>query len=551
MNLTPLVEQLSIVDKDLDVIPFVPNWAQREYLDVVEEQLSTTGRIRIIVLKARQIGISTLTEAVAFALAFIFDNYKVVVFSHESESSEHILGITNTYWETYPFKRLYTPKHLSRNHIEWRETKSGIRVATAGGRGGGRSKTIHFLHASEVAFWPKPKEVMAGLRQTIPSTSGTAIVLESTANSIGNYFHDTWEKAVAEQNEYIPLFFPWWRHPEYLASYVGEPHSYLGQLDQEEKELVKLFKAEGVSELEWDDRIAWRRWGIKNLAHHDILYFHQEYPSTPEEAFISRGHNVFPEPKLRLIYEAQPGIRGYLVRDAQKATFHHDPGGPLRIFYGPSAGEEYYIGGDPTRTKRGDFACAQVINRYSMEQVAVWHGRIDSATFAEELMKLGLYYNNAYISIEKEGPGELCIGKLVGMNYPKVWRHTKIDRTPGKQVGDTYGWSTTAQTKHIAVGWLLKVVIDRDLLIHDHETYMEMRNYVFEDGDFKPANEDGFDDMVMAMAICVTCHFLDTPVRPYGESAIIMPLTDSESGEEVEQEILHLPWENVGIGDRE
>lgn len=546
MNLRPLVRQLSIVTKDIQVVRFEPNWAQNEYLDEVQRQMERYNRVRIITLKARQLGISTVTTACAFSMAFAYEYYKGMIVAHENDASEHLLGMVNTYWEQYPFRRLYTPKHLTVKNMKWKETGSELKIATAKNATTGRSKTIHFLHASEVAFWEKPGTTMLGLRQTIPDAAGTFVVLESTANGQGNYFHSMWNLAVDGEVEYVPLFFPWWRHPEYLASYVGLPYHNIGQLDDEERALRSM----GLS----DDRLAWRRWAIKNKTENDIEKFHQEYPSTPEEAFVASGRNVFPIHHLRRCYEPMAGIDGHLLREGNRVRFVPDPRGPLRIFRTPAADRDwgrYFIGADPTQTTRGDFGCAQVINRRTLEQVAVWRGRIDPGTFAEELAKLGIYYNTAGIAPEKEGPGSLTIGKLLGMEYPFVWQHAKIDKTPGKVTGDTYGWSTTAQTKHAAIGWLLKVLVDGDITIHDRRTYHEMRDYVTtEDGGYGPAAEDGFDDTVMGMAIAIICHMLEGPVPAYGLAS-----AEAEDEDDGTRELVGvsassmLPWESWGEDD--
>ena len=512
MILHRLVRNLSILDKNLRLHKLQPNWAQTRYLDIATEQLQTTGRIRIIVLKARQLGISTISEAVLFNLTQLFDGYRGLVVAHEVPASQNLLNMTHRYWDTYPFRRLFTTKNLSKNEIAWVERGSSIKVATAGNKAVGRSATIHGLHASELAFWPEPSTAMLGLRQTIPTTPGTMIVLESTANGIGDYFHQQWTLAEEGETEYTPLFLPWQDHPEYTAAAINLPYAPLGRLDAEEKVLANL----GINE----DRLAWRRWAIKNLCESDPLKFMQEYPATPEEAFIASGSNVFPAERLRDIYQPINGYTGLLLRDGHSIEFKPASNGPLTVYKAPTPDRDagrYIVAGDPTHSTRGDYACAQVINRRTMEQVAVWRGRIDPTTFGEELFKLGLYYNDALLTTEIEGPGYATVGKLLGMEYPNIYRKARADSTPGKFAGEQYGWSTTVQSKHLAVNWLLKCVMDGSITVHDRKTYDEMRNYVtLENGGYGNAIEEAHDDTVMALAIGVTCHILDGPMMPYG-----------------------------------
>tara|TARA_B100000315_G_scaffold198978_1_gene190702 strand:+ start:1 stop:1089 length:1089 start_codon:yes stop_codon:yes gene_type:complete len=336
------------------------------------------------------------------------------------------------------------------------------------------------------------------------------ILLESTANGVGNWYYDTWNAAVEGDNDYTPLFFPWWRHPEYTASHANLKHIRLANLDEDERVLKKV----GVD----DDHLVWRRWAIRNLADANIERFMQEYPATPEEAFIASGTNVFPVDSLKRIYERKDGIRGYLRREGNAVEFLPDRHGPLTIFRKPSrdlSWGKYFIGGDPTHTTTGDNACAQVINRRTYEQVAVWSGKIDPMTFAEELAKLGAYYNHATISTEIEGPGYATIGRLVEIDYPYIWRNRWADKTPGK-MAETMGWSTTWKRKEWAIGWLIKLMADRDMTIHDAKTYDEMRTYVtLPNGGYGPANNEGYDDCVMALAIACICASTEGPVHAY------------------------------------
>jgi len=516
MDLTPFVESLTVLDKKVQLVNFEPNWAQKQYLEEVKRQFEETGVVRIIVLKARQIGFSTLTEACAYAMAFIMQNYRALIVAHEAEASRNLLKMTKRYDKYAPWTDFFTVKHDTRNDLEWVETGSSIKVATAGKKGSagvGRSGTHHFIHASEVAFWDDAETVWNGLSQSIPRTPGTFVCFESTANGTGNFFHRMWEAAEAGENEYTPMFFPWWKHPEYTATETNLALYPLGHLDDAEEELKELLQDEGIfSASEFQERIIWRRYAVKNLCNNNLLQFMQEYPATPEEAFIASGLNVFPTETLKVCFDRQPGLRGYVFRNGEETKFISDPHGPLKLFKKPTAAASYVIGGDPTRTTYGDYACAQIMNRHTMEQVGVWRGKTTPGTFAEELYKLGRYFNNALVVPEIEGPGHTTVGILIGLNYPRIFRRKKVDRTTHSNV-PTYGWSTTAHNKELAIGMLLQYVVSKDIVIHDHHTFMEMRDYVTQErGGYGPADEKhGHDDTVMAMAIALTGHRLSGP----------------------------------------
>lgn len=502
-----MVEKLSIRTKDVRIEPFKLNWAQKEVIQTVNDQFNAGKPVRIIVLKARQLGISTVTEALLFWWGFVYHHSYGLVLAHENEASEYLLSMTRLYWDTFPFSDLYTPKYVSRRELSWQETGSSLRIATAANTSAGRGRTINALHGSEVAFWDHPEELMLGMRQTVPNRHGSLIVLESTANGVGNYFYDAWDAAVAGESEFAPLFFPWWKHPEYCASATGLKVEVLSKLNEDERILKRL----GAD----DDHLIWRRWAVRNLAGNDENLFMQEYPATPEEAFIATGTNVFPLEKLKKAYEPAAGLRGFLVREGAEVQFVPDSSGPLTVYKTPakdSAWGRYFIGADPTHTTMGDNACAQVINSVTYEQVAMWHGKIDPMSFAEELAKLGTYYNSATISTEIEGPGYATIGRLVELDYPHIWHNRWADRAPGK-LGETMGWSTTWKRKEWAIGWLIKLLADEDITLHNGTTFDEMRTYVTLDaGGYGPANDkDGHDDCVMALAIACICNSTEGP----------------------------------------
>lgn len=497
----------------------------------VERQRRAGKPVRIIILKARQIGFSTLTEALMFVQSFAYPNSFGLVVAHNTDSAEGIFDMTRRYWETWPFKNLFNAKYHSKRELAWEEENvdgtrmagSAIRIATAKSQATGRGRTITFLHASEVGFWDDPQALMTGLRQTIPNEPSSVIILESTANGLGNFFHQTWNDAVDGLNEYTPMFFPWWRHPEYTASAARLTMPPLGKLDDEEKFLsAKL----GVD----NDHLQWRRWALPNLLNGNIDDFHQEYPSTPEEAFITSGSPVFDLKELKVCYAPEVGKRGMLIPDSHgKMIFQPSPTGPLKLFALPSSDRDwgqYFVAGDPAHAGGYDFACAQVINRRMYEQVAVWHGKIDPIAFGDELVKLARFYNDAEISSEVEGPGYATIARLISLEWPNLWRHRWPDRLPGK-VAPMFGWSTNWKRKDWMIAEMQRLILDHSLLIHDQQTYDEMREYVTLSGpvaEFGPADAAGHDDRVMALAICIVCSRTEGPVMAFeGERQLEQP----------------------------
>jgi hypothetical protein len=593
IQLLPWLEELSILTRDLTTARLgdVLNDPQRKFIAKCQRQLDNTGRIRQVVLKARQMGFSTIIEGIGFIMAMRLQGMNGRVIAHREDAAENILKMTKRYWRTYPFRRYHIEEYGGKKQLSWADRQSSIEVMTAGARGGGRSSTLQFAHCSEVAFWLEPEELMKGLRQTIPSFGCTAIFLESTANGIGNYFHAACTAARKGTSEFEFNFHAWHELPEYTAAYIDaeDRAKYtidMTSLDKEEQSLVKRFNIDM-------GQILWRRYAIENLCNGDVEVFHQEYPSDPDEAFVSTGRNVFPLPLIIAHAELEYGIRGKLTRNRkQTPEFHQDDQGFLTIYRPPHRDKEwgvYLIGADPTHTTAGDNACAQVINRRTLEQVAVFRRKTDPITFAKDLELLGRYYNDAFIAPEKEGPGYATVGALVASNYPFIYQHQNIAKAQGQGVPhDTFGWSTNVATKHLAISHLLRAIKDPlsiigetkyGLVIHDEQTAAEMRDYVTTEDGRGYTNSDGslYDDGVMALAIGLAVHNIEPPVpayvgrashelpanvanrpvsaRPMAGAAAVLhepppepPEPDDDHGDSGEKE---LPWERWGRSDKD
>lgn len=526
-KLAAFVSNLHIVDKggEDQLFDDVMAWPQRDLLARVEADMEAGRASRYIVLKARQIGISTAIEGLMFTMAMARRNFRGLVVAHENDSSQHLLRMTRYYYESFWAKDAYPTRHFAANQLAWRHVNSHIKIATAKNEKTGRSQTLQMLHASEVAFWDDPEELMTGLEQAVPRRPRTLIFLESTANGVGGYFYNTWHRAVAGKTSYVPLFYPWWAHPEYRASEVGLGHMAEGAfipMDDDEKALVAfLSKSRRVVQstyppmapAEIADRLVWRREVLGTECQGDLNKFHQEYPSTPEEAFIATGTNAFDLGRLRKVYEPIDGHRGRLVDEGDKVRFIRDETGPLEIFKYPSSDREfahYLIGADGKKAVQsvtgsyGDYACAQVLNRKTWEQVARWRGRLDQNAFGEELIKLGRFYNGAMLAPETGIGGPGVAAHIVARGYPAIYRHRSSIRMPGS-VNNQYGWITNSRTKTEAIGNLQSALYDQTVTIHDPVTYQEMKDYVVLPTGFGNADgKENYDDTVMALAIALT-----------------------------------------------
>jgi hypothetical protein len=524
LQLRPLLEQLSIKTKKAEIRKYDLNfidpdegdlgWAQRPFIAEIERQYNQGRPVRIIVLKARQLGISTATEAVLFWWAFLHPGSNSLVLSHEDTQSQELFAMTKLYWDTWPHKSLYSSRYATRRQLSWKETLSQIRVATAKNEESGRGSTLQGLHASEVAYWPNPEGLWSNLDQSISQHEKSIVVLESTANGVGNWFYDMWQRAEEGETDYIPMFFPWYKHPEY--HHTTYKASTRLELNPEEKHLYRLMSEEGFDDEYIYGSVSWRKWKILNSYNGDVERFMEGYPSYPEEAFITSGKPIFPWRSLHECLVEQPGLRGYCHRDPTgRVRFVSDPSGDLTVFKRPNRdgrGDQYFVAGDPSESIAGDPACIQVINRGTLEQVAVWHGRIDPVNFADEMMLIGDLFNHAMICPEVEGGGQATMGRILSVGYNNVWLHKTADRLKGSF--NVFGWSTNYQRKHWCIGFLKRLIMDQSLVLHDRHTYHQLRNYVqHPNGEWGNA-AGSHDDAVMALAIAVTASDKEGPYVP-------------------------------------
>lgn len=500
---------LKIRTKDGTVVPLKLNEPQRRLMDEVERQEAAGKPVRIIILKARQMGFSTLTEALIFyrtATAFATDS---MIVAHKDEATANLFRMSRRYYDELPaplrpMLRASNAQELDFNRptnssIPVKGLDSRIRCATAGGQGIGRSYTLRNLHLSEYAFWPGDKAgTFTGLVQAVPDKPGTMIVIESTANGYDD-FKDKWDAAVEAQRRgedgFVPIFFPWFEMAEYRRPV---PKGF--RLTPEERQIKDTFGLD-------DEQIAWRRWCIANQCGGDINLFRQEYPATPDEAFIATGRCAFDKAALVLRREqvrrdeweyGQFRIEKNEDGTIRKYTWSPEPGGPIRIRKHPAPGAPYVIGGDTAGTG-SDYFAGQVLDNRDGSQAAVLHHQFGERMFAEQLYCLGLYYNAALVGVETNYSTypEMVLEEL---GYPNLYVRERYDTYTGKTV-KAFGFDTNPRTRPPLVDGL-KDVASRALdTITDYATLGEMLTFVYDEKWKAQAEQGQHDDLVMALGI--------------------------------------------------
>jgi hypothetical protein len=302
---------LKIRTKSGAVEPLVLNKAQRYVHKRLEAQRTRTGKVRSLVLKGRQQGISTYIGARYYWRVTHRRGLRVFILTHEQTATDNLFGMANRYHEHCP--ALVKPSTGAANAKElfFDALDGGYEVGTAGTKAVGRSKTIQLFHGSEVGFWPHAASHFASVIQAIPDLPDTEIVLESTANGLGGEFHERWQQAEAGIGDYEAIFVPWFWQDEY-ARPVDDDFI----LDDEEANYAETYELSR-------EQIAWRRAKIAELK--DPLLFKQEYPATAAEAFQTTGHDSFIKAETVLAArKASLSAYGPLVAGADPARFGDD-----------------------------------------------------------------------------------------------------------------------------------------------------------------------------------------------------------------------------------
>jgi hypothetical protein len=303
---------LKIRTKDGGIEPLKLNKAQT-YIDYrLNAQERDTGKVRAIILKGRQQGCSTYTEARFYWKVTHRRGVKAFILTHEAEATGNLFDMAARYHEHCP--ALVKPQTQAENAKElyFGKLDSGYKVGTAGSKGTGRSQTVQYFHGSEVAFWPHAETHATGVMQAVPDAAGTEIILESTANGIGNYFHRMWQQAEAGLSEYQAIFIPWFWQDEY-----SKPADDDFRMTVEEQEYAEQFNLNS-------NQITWMRAKIAEFGG-DETQFHQEYPATAALAFRSSSdRSLISADIVMAARKAKATTSGALVGGLDLARFGDD-----------------------------------------------------------------------------------------------------------------------------------------------------------------------------------------------------------------------------------
>lgn len=485
------LDQIKILTKDSakGFVPFVLNEAQKIVNEAISKQLKETGRVRCIILKGRQMGLSTYAVGRVFWKSYFNAYNKSVVMAHDSATSDSLFNMSRNTIANMPEEFRPEFKKSNAKEILFEHNDSGYRLYTAGSPEAGRGTTPTIAHLSEVSFWTHDEKILAGLFQGISEADGTEVILESTANGVGNEFHRLWKGAVNGENDYLPIFVPWFLMPEYRRT-VLEPEVFNESTTEEEKKLQDLHGLDV-------EQLYWRR---LKVAEGGLNKFKQEYPCTAEEAFQVSGANVFSLEKLQSLVPEK--LMKRQMFSLTSSTFEDHSEGFLEIYQYPKFDHNFVIGADCALGVGQDSSACTVMNADN-EVVAVFrNNRIDPTQYGDLLFYLGRYYNNALLAVESNSLGIATLNRLKQMNYVNLYHQTKVANVSNEE-GSRLGWRTTQATKPMIIGHLKNAIENDDINLASPRIIQECMDYVADANGRTNALSGSHDDTVIATAIAL------------------------------------------------
>lgn len=377
---------LRIRTKAGQIQPLTFNKAQRYIHSRLEGQRSGTGRVRALILKGRQQGCSTYVGARFYHRTTHGRGLRTFILTHEDAATQNLFEMVNRYHEHCPALVKPSTGAANAKELNFDRLDSGYKIGTAGTKGVGRSSTLQLFHGSEVAFWPHAETHASGVLQAIADAPGTEVILESTANGLGNLFHKMWRDAENGVSDYQAIFVPWYWQDEYR-----KPVHDGFKPDDEEQEYAELYGLD-------DEQLAWRRAKIIELK--DPVLFKQEYPATAAEAFQMSGHDSY--------------IPAALVAKARKTVC--EPSGPLVIGFDPA-----WVGSDRHSMAFRKGRCLLKIESKSKLDT------MQSAGWAKQVID---QYKPARMFVDVGGVGAGVYDRLKEMGYGQIVRAINFGSSP-------------------------------------------------------------------------------------------------------------------------
>lgn len=539
-------EYLFIKKKEGDLVKFKLNRTQQFVMNIIEKLWSLGIPVRLIILKARQEGISTLIQAIYFVLTITRKRWIAKTISYEEDSAKSLYEMSERFYlnldeNMKPATQYQTKSSLvfkDKNNIE-ESLDSKIIIDTAKNLKSGRSETISSLHISEMGFIEKARKLLTSLFNAVPKKlKQSMIVIESTANGSGNDFNLEWERGSSLEevitgdyvknntSGFVKIFIPWFWLDEYRSpAYKGfAPTDYFHPTFGNEVELINAYGLDY-------NQLAWRRTAIITECLGSLETFKQEYPANDVEAFMAAGRTRFEKQVLHEMLDlVKPPIavgEMKLIQDFESAydeyggtvpeiEFEELSSGNLSIWEFPVEDEYYVIGGDVAEgievaEKDTDRSICSVYKRRPFQLVAQWAGRVEPDEFGDICSLIGWFYNVAWIGVERNKDG-IAANKRLVKNYPRVYYTIEIDEKTDKKT-KKFGWTTDSITRPYMIAEFAAIIRDRLVKNYNVEDIREFMSFIINVRGKAEAQSGRHDDRVIASCVALQVH-KQMPVTP-------------------------------------
>lgn len=522
-----------IKTKRLELRPIWPFWdSQEKFLEIFERQHAAGGTIRIVVLKARQLGLTTLSVSLMTWLVFFHPMAYVLTMADEEERTNVNFSMARMAHEYLPWwmrpekrydafgKRLGFDRAKADERASSQGLQSQIYFESANQPSGAAySKSLFGVHLAEVARFRNEDAITEGIYGSLAEIPGTIGIMESTARGRGNLWNRICKNSESGELPWEFLFIEWFREPGYS---IAVPENF--KHTTEEEALLKKVKAKTKVTLT-DGQLSWRRKKMREYeaTSGDSETFRQEYPINPVEAFVASGLTAFSKKRMQemITFFCKMEIwRGDIDLNKDDRTFRLSKisDGNFRVWEFPKASMTYYVAADPSMgIEGGDPGCIQIFAvpedvNLPLRQVARWHGHRGPGKFARILAAIGYMYNTAEIAPECNNITTVASDLVKVLLYPKWYRWMREDKAKNA-FSNFIGWLTTFRNKNELISRFRQALNEWTVIIRSEDDMSEMFDFVeIDDGSETFAAKNGtHDDATMAIMICYYCA---TQLRP-------------------------------------
>ena len=424
------------------LMPFFFNEAQKDFTNAFNKFN------RLIILKARQLGFSTLVSGLFYHRTIMTPGTNTALIGYNSDLTSELLDKVKTFYSSTPGELRPTIQYNSKYEISFPKIGSKI-IVLPSTENVGRGYTLHNVLCTELSSWEKAEEKMMTLEASVPITG--KIVIESTPRGQGNLYHRMW----SSDNDYCKKEYGWW----WLYT-------------EEEIEIIR------------------RRMN-------DPQKFAQEY----ELAFLSSGRMVFDPYAVDAMTKHLLKV-GDEISDEKGISHIVKVEEDWIVYKDPDPESFYVVGADVSEgVTGGDYSVAVIFDRRTGEEVAFYRGLLAPDKFGEKLNSWGRKYNNALMTVEVNNHGLTTITILKQLLYPAMYFRPSKFEVVGAPWSEKLGWKTTKMTRTLMIDDLGQAIREFDLIIHSKEILKEMTVFVYDKNNNMGASEGFHDDCIFACAI--------------------------------------------------